>query len=70
MGTEDDGCFAITIVTDNRRILCRHDRTHRRAGRYQPKGVPYPALPATAPNQTHQLDLGGPLLPAEHGSVL
>jgi transposase InsO family protein len=42
------------------RILRRHDLTHRRTGRYEPKGKAYPALPALQPNQTHQADLVGP----------
>ena len=42
------------------RILCRRELTHRRTGRYKPKGKKYPALPALTPNQTHQLDLVGP----------
>jgi transposase InsO family protein len=42
------------------RILCRRELTHRRTGRYIPKGKKYPTLPARFPNQTHQLDLVGP----------
>jgi transposase InsO family protein len=42
------------------RILCRRDLTHRRTGRYEPKGKAYPGLPALLPNQTHQADLVGP----------
>lgn len=42
------------------RILSRHDLTHRRTGRYEPKGKVYPELPALQPNQTHQADLVGP----------
>jgi transposase InsO family protein len=42
------------------RILCRRELTHRRTGRYEPKGKKYPELPALVPNQTHQLDLVGP----------
>jgi putative transposase len=42
------------------RILCRRDLTHRRTGRYEPKGKAYPVLPALLPNQTHQVDLVGP----------
>jgi transposase InsO family protein len=42
------------------RILRRRELTHRRTGRYTPKGKKYPSLPALAPNQTHQLDLVGP----------
>jgi putative transposase len=42
------------------RILCRRELTHRRTGRYTPKGKKYPELPALSPNQTHQVDMVGP----------
>ncbi len=42
------------------RILRRRELTHRRTGRYTPKGKKYPSLPALLPNQTHQVDLVGP----------
>lgn len=42
------------------RILAREGLTHRRTGRYTPKGTPYPALLAGRPNQVHQLDYIGP----------
>ena len=42
------------------RILRRRELTHRRTGRYAPKGKKYPELPALLPNQTHQVDLVGP----------
>jgi transposase InsO family protein len=42
------------------RILRRRELTHRRTGRYEPKGKAYPALPALVPNQRHQVDLVGP----------
>lgn len=42
------------------RILRRHDLTHKRTGRYSPKGVPYPAPEATRPNDVHQADFIGP----------
>ena len=42
------------------RILSRNELTHRRTGKYEPKGTPYPALPSLKPNQTHQADLVGP----------
>ena len=32
------------------RILRRRELTHRRTGRYEPKGKAYPALPALVPN--------------------
>jgi len=42
------------------RILCRRELTHRRTGRYEPKGKAYPLLPMRLPNQTQQVDLVGP----------
>jgi transposase InsO family protein len=42
------------------RIPAREGLTHRRTGRYTPKGTPYPALLAERPNQVHQLDYIGP----------
>jgi putative transposase len=42
------------------RILRRRELTHRRTGRYTPKGKKYPELPALMPNQTHQIDMVGP----------
>jgi len=42
------------------RILAREGLTHRRTGRYTPKGTPYPALSAERPNQVHQVDYLGP----------
>jgi putative transposase len=42
------------------RILRRRELTHRRTGRYIPKGKKYPDLPGLLPNQTHQVDLVGP----------
>jgi transposase InsO family protein len=42
------------------RILNRNDLTHRRTGKYEPKGTLYPKLPALLPNQTHQMDMVGP----------
>jgi transposase InsO family protein len=42
------------------RILARHALTHRRTGRYEPKGVAYPRLAAGRPNDVHQSDFVGP----------
>jgi transposase InsO family protein len=42
------------------RILAQAGLTHRRTGRYTPKGTPYPTLPARHANQVHQLDYVGP----------
>lgn len=48
-----------SISTINR-ILSRNGLTYRRTGNYQPKGIPYPKLPSSISNQTHQADLVGP----------
>ena len=42
------------------RILAREGLTHRRTGRYVPKGTPYPALMAPTVNAVHQVDYVGP----------
>jgi transposase InsO family protein len=42
------------------RILRRHELTHRRTGRYEPKGKAYPALEAAKPGWVHQADFVGP----------
>ena len=42
------------------RILRRRELTHRRTGRYTPKGKKYPNLPTLLPNQTQQIDMVGP----------
>jgi len=42
------------------RILHRRELTHRRTGRYSPKGRKYPELPSREPNQTQQVDMVGP----------
>lgn len=42
------------------RILRRRELTHRRTGRYTPKGKKYPELPSREPNQTQQVDMVGP----------
>ncbi len=43
------------------RILSRAQLTHRRTGRYEPKGKAYPKLKADRPGQAHQTDYVGPL---------
>ncbi len=43
------------------RILSRSGLTHRRTGRYQPKGKAYPKLVAKWPGEVHQTDFVGPL---------
>jgi len=57
---EDMGVVPLPSERTINRILARNDMTHRRTGRYEPKGLPYPVLPSARPNQTHQADLVGP----------
>lgn len=57
---EDLGVLPLPSERTINRILARNDLTHRRTGRYEPKGVAYPRLPSGRPNQTHQADLVGP----------
>jgi len=57
---EDMGVQPLPSLRTINRILSRRDLTHRRTGRYEPKGKAYPELPALLPNQTHQVDLVGP----------
>jgi len=42
------------------RILARNALTHKRTGRYEPKGKKYPALAAIKANDVHQMDFVGP----------
>ena len=57
---EDLAVTPLPSVRTIGRILAREGLTHRRTGRYIPKGTPYPALPAARVNQVHQLDYVGP----------
>ena len=57
---EDLGVKPLPSLRTINRILSRNELTHRRTGKYEAKGTPYPKLPATRPNQTHQADLVGP----------
>jgi transposase InsO family protein len=57
---EDLGVSPLPSLRTISRILERNDLTHRRTGKCEPKGTPYPKLPALLPNQTHQMDLVGP----------
>ena len=57
---EDLGVSPLPSLRTINRILERNNLTHRRTGKYEPKGTPYPKLPALLPNQTHQMDLVGP----------
>jgi len=57
---EDLGVIPLPSLRTIGRILSRNELTHRRTGKYETKGTPYPGLPALRPNQTHQADLVGP----------
>jgi transposase-like protein len=57
---EDLGVSPLPSLRTINRILERNDLTHRRTGKYESKGTPYPKLPALLPNQTHQMDMVGP----------
>jgi len=57
---EDIGAKPLPSLRTINRILSRNGLTHRRTGKYEAKGTPYPNLPSIWPNQTHQADLVGP----------
>jgi len=57
---EDLGVKPLPSPRTINRILSRNALTHRRTGKYEAKGTPYPRLPSLLPNQTHQADLVGP----------
>src|SRR6056297_3661441 len=58
---EDLGISPIPSARTINRILHRNDLTHRRTGKYIPKGTEYPKLLAELPNDVHQADYLGPL---------
>lgn len=55
MGLEDHP----SLRTINR-ILSREELTHRRTGRYEPKGRKYPKLSSQGANEVHEMDYVGP----------
>jgi len=57
---EELGVRPLPSIRTINRVLSRNDLTHRRTGKYEAKGTPYPKLPSLMPNQTHQADLVGP----------
>ena len=57
---EDLGVKPLPSLRTINRILSRHHLTHRRTGRYEPKGKKYPALEASCVNRVHQADFLGP----------
>jgi transposase InsO family protein len=56
----DLGIQPLPSLRSINRILSRHELTHRRTGRYEPKGKKYPALEGSVLNQVHQADFLGP----------
>lgn len=57
---EDLGIKSLPSLRTIDRILSRNELTHRRTGRYQSKGRPYPRLQGHALNEVHQADWVGP----------
>lgn len=57
---EDLGVVPVPSLRTIGRLLARHELTHRRTGRYEPKGKHYPALLASQPGEVHQTDFVGP----------
>jgi putative transposase len=57
---DDLGVRPLPSVRTINRMLVRHELTHRRTGRYEPKGRKYPALRAERPGDVHQSDFVGP----------
>ena len=57
---EEQQVEPIPSLSTINRILKRNDLTHRRTGKYIPKGKKYPTPAADIPGQVHQLDRVGP----------
>lgn len=57
---EEQQVEPIPSLSTINRILRRNDLTHRRTGKYIPKGKRCPKPPATRPGEVHQLDRVGP----------
>lgn len=57
---DDLGIRPLPSLRTINRILNRHELTHRRTGRYQPKGKKYPGLKGTSVNRVQQADFLGP----------
>jgi hypothetical protein len=57
---EELGLEPLPSLRSINRILSRNELTHRRTGRYKPKGKLYPALEAMSVNSVHQADFLGP----------
>jgi transposase InsO family protein len=57
---EDLGVSRLPSLRTINRVLNREGLTHRRTGRYEPKGKKYPQLSAANANEAHQTDYVGP----------
>jgi transposase InsO family protein len=57
---EELGVRPLPSIRTINRILSREELTHRRTGRYQPKGKIYPKLVGERVNEVHQMDYVGP----------
>ncbi len=57
---EELGVSPLPSLRTINRVLSREGLTHRRTGRYEPKGKKYPQLCAQRANQVHQTDYVGP----------
>ena len=64
---EDQHIRPLPSLRTVNRILRRHDLIQRCTRRYQPKGTPYPSLPAVAPNDRHQGRFRGTASPQRGG---
>jgi putative transposase len=58
---EERGITPIPCVRTIERIIQRNDLTHKRTGRYIPRGTLYPRCFSDKPNERQQADLIGPL---------
>lgn len=57
---EQEGVRPLPSESTIKRILRKNDLTHKRTGRYEPKGKKYPKLSEQNPNDVHQFDFVGP----------
>jgi putative transposase len=57
---EDLGVKSLPSLRTINRILNKYELTHRRTGRYEPKGKRYPVLQGISVNHVHQSDFMGP----------
>lgn len=60
MELEDLAVEPLPSLRTINRILSREELTHRRTGRYEPKGKEYPKLVGRFVNEVHQVDFVGP----------